>query len=337
MTATTLAGQILTEGGFVSGRLRCTAAIRAIEPAADAPADRFVLPGFIDLHVHGGARRRCHGRRGGGAADGAVPRHARHHGAARDHGDRAASTICWRRSAASARRWRRADPAAARVLGRASRGPVHQPAGARRPAAVRDRPRSRAGRRARRAGADPGRDHGARDRPGRRLAERTSGRSAHARRSATPSAAMPRRRGARRRRGGFTHLFNAMSGLHHRRPGAVGAALAHGEWAELILDLVHVEEGAARAALRAIPVPVLHHGCRGRDRHAARRVSPGPAPHLQRGERRPSRRRHACRQRPDHGPGAAQPSASRHAARARPHGAARRSRPTISGSRTAAG
>jgi N-acetylglucosamine-6-phosphate deacetylase len=52
---------------------------------------------------------------------------------------------------------------------------------------------------------------------------------------------------------GFTHLFNAMSGLHHRRAGAVGAALAHGDWAELILDLVHVEEGAARVALRTIP------------------------------------------------------------------------------------
>jgi N-acetylglucosamine-6-phosphate deacetylase len=52
---------------------------------------------------------------------------------------------------------------------------------------------------------------------------------------------------------GFTHLFNAMSGLHHRRAGAVGAALAHGEWAELILDFVHVESGAARVALRTIP------------------------------------------------------------------------------------
>jgi len=52
---------------------------------------------------------------------------------------------------------------------------------------------------------------------------------------------------------GFTHLFNAMSGLHHRAPGAVGAALAHAQHAELIPDLLHVHPGAMRAALRAIP------------------------------------------------------------------------------------
>jgi N-acetylglucosamine-6-phosphate deacetylase len=53
--------------------------------------------------------------------------------------------------------------------------------------------------------------------------------------------------------GGFTHLFNAMSGLHHREPGAVGAALAHAQYAEIIPDLIHVHPGAIRVALRAIP------------------------------------------------------------------------------------
>ncbi|MBC7919380.1 MAG: N-acetylglucosamine-6-phosphate deacetylase [Rhodoferax sp.] len=52
---------------------------------------------------------------------------------------------------------------------------------------------------------------------------------------------------------GFTHLFNAMTGLHHRKPGAVGAALAHAQYAEIIPDLVHVHPGAIRVALRAIP------------------------------------------------------------------------------------
>ncbi|MFC5473779.1 N-acetylglucosamine-6-phosphate deacetylase [Paraherbaspirillum soli] len=52
---------------------------------------------------------------------------------------------------------------------------------------------------------------------------------------------------------GFTHLFNAMSGFHHRQPGMAGAALAHAEYAELIPDLLHVHPGAIKAALRAIP------------------------------------------------------------------------------------
>ena len=56
-------------------------------------------------------------------------------------------------------------------------------------------------------------------------------------------------RGAR----GFTHLFNAMTPLHHRMPGMVGAALAHAHYAEIIPDLLHVHPGAIRAALRSIP------------------------------------------------------------------------------------
>jgi len=52
---------------------------------------------------------------------------------------------------------------------------------------------------------------------------------------------------------GFTHLFNAMTGMHHRKPGMVGAALAHAEYAEIIPDLLHVHPGAMRVALRSIP------------------------------------------------------------------------------------
>lgn len=52
---------------------------------------------------------------------------------------------------------------------------------------------------------------------------------------------------------GFTHLFNAMSPMQSRAPGAAGAALAHAQHAELIPDLLHVHPGAIRAALRAVP------------------------------------------------------------------------------------
>ncbi|MYN00617.1 amidohydrolase family protein [Pseudoduganella sp. DS3] len=52
---------------------------------------------------------------------------------------------------------------------------------------------------------------------------------------------------------GFTHLFNGMSGMSHREPGMVDVAMAHAEYAEIIPDLLHVHPGAMRAALRAIP------------------------------------------------------------------------------------
>lgn len=52
---------------------------------------------------------------------------------------------------------------------------------------------------------------------------------------------------------GATHLYNAMSPLQHRAPGVAGAVLAYASYAEIIPDLVHVEEGAIHAAMRAIP------------------------------------------------------------------------------------
>ena len=53
---------------------------------------------------------------------------------------------------------------------------------------------------------------------------------------------------------GFTHLFNAMGGLMGRAPGLVGAAFAHQEtYAELILDLEHVHLASFLAAHHAKP------------------------------------------------------------------------------------
>ena len=52
---------------------------------------------------------------------------------------------------------------------------------------------------------------------------------------------------------GFTHLFNGMTGVDHRNPGIAAAALAHAEYAELIPDLEHVHRGVIRMATRAIP------------------------------------------------------------------------------------
>lgn len=52
-----------------------------------------------------------------------------------------------------------------------------------------------------------------------------------------------------------THLFNAMSQLHHRNPGAVGAVLIHPEMAcEIIADGVHVHRDLFKLLLRDKPM-----------------------------------------------------------------------------------
>ncbi len=53
---------------------------------------------------------------------------------------------------------------------------------------------------------------------------------------------------------GFTHLYNAMGGLEGRDPGIVGAALADIDaYSELILDFRHVHPGSFLATLQAKP------------------------------------------------------------------------------------
>src|SRR3546814_11973775 len=49
---------------------------------------------------------------------------------------------------------------------------------------------------------------------------------------------------------GFTHLFNAMSPLHHRNPGAVGAAFDSDSYCGLIVDDVQLHPAVVRLAVR---------------------------------------------------------------------------------------
>ena len=52
---------------------------------------------------------------------------------------------------------------------------------------------------------------------------------------------------------GFTHLYNAMSGNDHRKPGVLTAALKNAEYAEIICDLYHVNQENIHVAHKCIP------------------------------------------------------------------------------------
>ena len=250
MEQTAHSGQILTPAGWVAGTLRCTAQILAVEPGP-APDDRFVLPGFVDLHVHGGHGADC--------MDGAdsVRRMARFHAR---HGTTAllATTVTapaddLRRAMGGVAQAMAEPGPGARVIGAHLEGPFISPdaLGAQPPFAIAPDlallEELAALAPIRVATYAPEIDQtGALLAAFRRLGTRaqighTTCSYAQARAALAAGAA------------GFTHLYNAMPGLRHRHAGVVGAALALADSAELILDLHHVEEGAALAALRAIP------------------------------------------------------------------------------------
>lgn len=255
-----LAGCILTPDGFVLGTLHIGAdgriAVIDGQPVSDAQARagdaRLLLPGFIDLHVHGGGGRDV--MEGGDAALQVARRHAQHGTTALlattmtapfDDLEAALSglgALC-----------RDGAPAAARVLGVHLEGPYinagklgAQPDYAR-PVSLQELRRLEALAPVRLLTLAPevagNLDAiealcaaGYRVQVGHTSGSYDDGVQALA-------------RGAR----GFTHLFNAMTPLHHRAPGMVGAALAHAQHAEIIPDLLHVHAGAIRVALRCIP------------------------------------------------------------------------------------
>lgn len=260
---TTVHGYILTPQGFVFGTLTTTpdgriasisgeAADEVTARSSDAP---LVLPGFIDLHVHGGAGHDI--MEGGDAALHVATLHARHGTTSLlattmtapqedlDAAFAAMASLCAPHA--------RPAPNAARVLGVHLEGPYISEArlGAQppfaRPASLEEIHRLHAMAPIRLITLAPevGNNEAL---IAALVAEGFKVQLGHTTGSYEQGVAALRC-GAT----GFTHLFNAMSALHHREPGMVGAALAHAEFAEVIPDLLHVHPGAIHAALRAIP------------------------------------------------------------------------------------
>jgi N-acetylglucosamine-6-phosphate deacetylase len=248
-------GNILTSAGWVRGEIQFNERIASISGSSVDPSqneDVYILPGFIDLHVHGGGGKDV--MEGGDAVHTIAATHARHGTtsmlattmtAPPEDIDLALKGI----GAAVVKRGK----GEARVLGAHLEGPYINSGklGAQPPFA----------RSAKLADVEKLEqlaplkvitvapeiaghlelvkelsDAGMRVQIGHTLGTYEDGVSALA-------------QGAR----SFTHLFNAMPGLHHREPGMVGAALAHAQYAELIPDLLHVHAGAIFTALRCIP------------------------------------------------------------------------------------
>jgi N-acetylglucosamine-6-phosphate deacetylase len=256
----TLKGRIVTPAGVLDGTLRIDDHGRiesvvgtplASERARDGHTP-LLLPGFIDLHVHGGAGRDV--MEGGDAALQVARKHAEHGTTALLATTMTAPLEDLRESlAALGALCRDGAPGAARVLGVHLEGPYiskgklgAQPDFARPVslAELKQLDELAPVRLLTLAPEVPGNldalpalvAAGYRVQIGHTLGTYEDGVAAL-------------ERGAR----GFTHLFNAMTPLHHRMPGMVGAALAHAQFAEIIPDLLHVHPGAIRAALRSIP------------------------------------------------------------------------------------
>jgi N-acetylglucosamine-6-phosphate deacetylase len=249
--SSTISGRILTPQGWIRGHLAHGTQVGHIEEDAGAP-DQFILPGFIDLHVHGAGGTDI--MEGGDASRRVARLHARHGTtsmlgttmtAAPEQIERAlhglAATIAG------------PDADAAQVIGVHLEGPFLN---------------------LRRLGAQPPLVSTGTLELVRRwdaiapirvltLAPEVPGHLAligeltalGIRVQAGHSAGSYADGVAALEAGlaGFTHLFNGMTGLDHRAPGIAAAALAHGEFAEVIPDLQHVQPGALQAALRAIP------------------------------------------------------------------------------------
>ncbi len=247
-----LQGSILTPRGWLRGAILFDARIRELEGEPGTPEPPYLLPGFVDLHVHGG-----------GGADVMEGEAATRRVAAFHAGHGTTSLLATTVTApveeletvlrGIARAMTAADGEEARILGVHLEGPFINPAalGAQPPFPLAPDPGlvARLGALAPLRVATVAPEIDPEDRltsAFRRLGTRLQighTRCSYARAKAALEAGYA----------GFTHLFNAMSGCRHREPGAAAAALAHGEWAEIVPDLRHVDPGVILAARRAVP------------------------------------------------------------------------------------
>jgi N-acetylglucosamine-6-phosphate deacetylase len=248
-----LSGRILTPGGWITGRIAFDQRIGHIVEDRTVDAALTILPGFMDLHVHGAAGVDI--MQGGDAGAAVASIHARHGTTSMLGTTMTATDKSIRRALSGLAGVIAQRPAGgARMLGVHLEGPflsIHR-LGAQPPEAVEV------------ASLELVRSyHAIAPIRALTLATEVAGHLAlipllkhmgirvqlgHSNGSYDDGVAALDAGAA-----GFTHLFNGMTGLHHQSPGIVGAALAHGEYAEIIPDLKHVHIGAIRAALRAIP------------------------------------------------------------------------------------
>jgi N-acetylglucosamine-6-phosphate deacetylase len=251
-----LNGNILTPDGWIRGTLHCeNGRITALEGAAVDPStngDPYILPGFIDLHVHGGGGADV--MEAGTAIETIARTHARH-----GTTSLLATTMTAPRDELLAvvsglgEVTRTRTPGGARVLGVHLEGPYINPGklGAQPDAAVSavlDEVLKYLSVAPIRVVTLAPEIAGHMEIISEMVARGVRVQLGHSL-ATYDDAVAALKHGAC----GFTHLFNAMSPMHHRNPGLVGAALAHAEFAEIIPDLLHVHPGAIRAALRAIP------------------------------------------------------------------------------------
>ena len=249
---TTIDATILTPGGWIAGRLRHGATVESVDgtPVA-SPEPPYLLPGFVDAHVHGGGGADV--MAGADAIRTAAAPHARH-GTTTMLATSVTAPVDATEAFLAAAAEVAAEPATgrARILGVHAEGPFLNPdkLGAQPPYAIPADPAlmerwlSLAPIRVVTLAPEADPDDRLRD---LLMARDVRVQIAHAT-CAYARAAAWIAAGA-----GVTHLFNAMSGVAHRGNGIAGAALAHADYAEIIPDLIHVEPGAILAARRAIP------------------------------------------------------------------------------------